>query len=180
MSSFAVGFPSRPNFASATIGTESVRAQLVAFKPADTARISTAVMVNDPNLQFGIQVGRYLIEAECLCQLGVGTSGGIQLGWSYGGTFSAAYGRSIHTQNGVTLDGGIQSHWRGSSFPTFVGGVASGSVYNAATELHHLYLAMVILTTTAGNLALTWAQQTSTALNTTLNANSILRATRIS
>lgn len=179
MSSFAVGFPSRPSFTTANVGGESLRAQLIAFKTADTARISTAALANDPDLQIGLKSSaRYLIEAELLVQLGVGVSGGVQFGWTYGGTIAAAYGRAIVT-DATTINGGGNTRWRGTAFPAFVSSIANAS-FNAATELQQVYLQMLIQTTTAGNLALSWAQVVSTALNTTLNANSVLRATRIS
>jgi hypothetical protein len=169
------GFPSRPNFATAKIGGESLRAVLAAVKNADTVRSSTIVLANDPDLTLALATpGRYLVYVEMPLLLGVGVSGGFQACLAYSGSSGQIVGNTqIWSTSALAGFGNFDTL---GAAATILGG---GTTYNASTEKHYARMVCTLLTASAGNLTLQWAQSTSTAVTATLRANASLTATRL-
>lgn len=169
------GFTSRPNFASAKVGGESLRAVLAAVKNADTVRSSTVTLANDTDLQLTLATpGRYLVSVEMPLLLGVGVSGGFQAGLSYSGSSGQIVGNT-QIWSTSALAGFANFDTLGAA-ATILGG---GTTYNAATEKHYARMVCTLLTASAGTLSLQWAQSTSTAVTATLRANASITATRL-
>lgn len=175
------GFPSRPNFTSAKVGGESLRAIVSAVKNADTSRASTIVLADDPDLTLPlVYPARYLILAYLNFKEGAGaSSGGIKYSLNYtGGVGGQIYGRTSSVQKG----GGaisVELNYDGV-LPGSVTVSGARSVTAGTNDLTSLRLEFGFLTApAAGNMVLQWSQAASSIQSTTLLANSSLMAIRL-
>ena len=165
------GYPSRPNFASAKVGGESLRAILSAVKSADTSRSSTTVLAADPDLTLPlVYPARYLILGYLNFKEGAGaSSGGIKYSLNYtGGVGGQIYGRSssvLKGGGGTAIDLPYDLAFPGSAVVSGARSVTAGT-----NDLTHLRLEFAFLTApAAGNIELQWAQAASSIQATKLS-----------
>lgn len=179
MPTYVSGFPSRPNFTSLKIGGESSTAVLVKTKNAGTTITSSITPTDDPDLFLPlVYPARYLVLAYLNFQEAAGGgSGGYRLSLAYtGGAGGQIYGRT----STVVLGGGTPTDVVYSAFPASAIAKAGAIVTAGVNDTSHCRMEFAFLTTTAaGNIKLQWAQATSSAQGTTLNANSCLMAYRL-
>ena len=142
---------------------------LAAVKTSDTARASTTTLTADPDLTFSVAANStYFVE---LVLIYTGASGTNFFQWDFNMPASATYVYSFVYQNsaGTTnvqqQNGGTSAAWANT---TGVGNFQSMEIKGTLTTVG-----------TAGTFALTWAQHSSGATNTTLRAGSQMVARRI-
>lgn len=141
---------------------------LEAMKAGNTSRTSTTALTADPDLVFALEANAtYDFEMELLYN--GGTNGSSDLKFAFTGP--AGYGMtlgniSVTIPAGVGIGGGTQA-------TTFTSGTVG-----AGNALMTRVTGRLTTSSTAGNLTLTWAQNTSSATATTLTAGSKMRARR--
>lgn len=145
---------------------------LTAYKTADTSRTSTATATADPHLSIAIPSAGTWEISGVLSYLALGPGGGdMKFTFTFSGTVTAA-----------------SSWWvSGGVLPTSISAVNAGvipigtttPVGGDTTILVGAQPDGTLTCTTSGTLAVSWAQNTSTATATTLKAGSRIRATRI-
>lgn len=137
------------------------------FKASATSLNSTAVLANDPDLQYAIaNAGTYAFQAFLMVNAG---AGGFRATMAYsGGTVtngyyvSGALGGSAITLTGIlTVNGG---------------GFSNGS----ANAFDVVFIYGSLVATSAGTFSVQWAQSTGNAADTTVNAGSYMTVTQVS
>ena len=143
---------------------------LVAIKPSDTARTSTTSITNDPDLQVTLAANAiYQITGSLEYKGGTNGSSDIQI--------------QVNGPSGCTgFWGAVRLQI--TSFPTTTAIVNPfGNNVNAGTNgtgnPQPFFIHGSCTTTTAGTLAIAWAQNTSSGTATTLIGGSLLVAQRI-
>lgn len=138
---------------------------LIAVKAGDTSRSNTASRTADPDLVVALLANlTYTVDSYLMYDAGAGL---FQVYWTVpaGATVTGApWG--LDTAVTAATVGGIRVPPTGAA----VGSGGSGTVVSARPT------ANVIMGSTAGNLTLTWAQNTSNATATILKAGSWIRA----
>lgn len=140
------------------------------FKAADTARQSTTTPANDPDLAYAIpSTGTYQIELGLVFDsvaAGAGFKFGLTFSGTAGGTPGVQFGYVNSAAYGPVTSGGI------------IGGTnVQGTVSTVANEV---ILNFTVSITVIGTLNVQWAQNSSTASNTTLRTGSFLKVTKLS
>lgn len=139
-----------------------------AVKAADTARQSTTTLTADPDLSVTLLTGQYSYELFMLFD-SVGAGAGFK--FSVNGTAVDSRGTSP-----ADAQGSVNSAAYGPKVESFVGAtIAYATVATGANGNGVLYKGS-LLVTTPGTFGIQWAQNTSTASNTTLRAGSYLTA----
>lgn len=148
-------------YAAATSATSAIKA-------ADTARLSTTTLANDPDLQLTLLTGQYDYELFMLFD-SVSAAAGFK--FSVDGTAVDSRGTSPASTTGF-----VNAAAYGPKLESFVGAtITYGTVSNTSNSNQVLYKGSLLLTT-PGTFGIQWAQGSSTASNTTLRAGSYLSA----
>lgn len=144
---------------------------MAVWKTAATTRASTTTAVDDPDLVMALAAGATYFFDLWVFNTGaaIGT-GDIKVAVNYSGT-SSGYG---WIGTGIATTGATATNVKGNAIGT--GTQAFG--VNGGT-FGDIKITGSIATTTAGNLSLQWAQNTSNATNTVVRAGSYLRAWRV-
>lgn len=137
------------------------------IKPSDTAIVSNAVLMNDPDLQSNpLAIGRYSWEAYLIFD---SVAGGAGFQWTNGGT--AVDSRGVAP---AIADGFINAAAYGPKSETpYATTITYATVGGAANSNVALYKGS-LLVSTAGTFGIKWAQAVSTGSATTLRAGSYL------
>lgn len=137
-------------------------------KAADETIISDAAFNTDTDLFASLEAGKtYIIEGDCWFD--TGATPDFQYQVIYSGTYSEAFFSRTHSLPGASTatTNIVEGHGSGSLPATGITGTGSGVAW--------FKFRLTLVTTTAGTLALQWAQGTSTASNTTVKKTSNLR-----
>ncbi|MCX4993860.1 hypothetical protein [Streptomyces longwoodensis] len=145
---------------------------LTARKSSSTPRASTTVMANDPHLAIAVVPGTYKVDAFLMYD-GDPTAD-LKLGWSAPAGTTGAWWPGAMDNSGTTLT--AVQRWGALSDIT-ASTIAVGAI-GAGTIIACRPVGTVIVTT-AGTLALAWAQGTSSATATNLRGQSTLELRRI-
>ena len=142
-------------------------------KQSDTARTSTTTLAADPELVLPVVPGEWYVEMELA--VSANTSGDFKTDWtSPSGTVG---NRRCCGPGSGSADGGDDtlSRWG-------VHGHGTAVAYGARSGTFQFFVreAAEVTITTAGNITLRWAQNTSNANATTVFNRSLIRAWRIS
>ena len=142
------------------------------IKPADTARISNAVLTVDPDLVSNtLAIGRYAFEVYLVFD-SVAAGAGFQ--WTNIG--SAVDSRALMP---ALASGWVNGAAYGPKQDTFYGTtITYATVSNTANSNQVLYKGSMLVGT-VGTIAVEWAQAVSTASATTLRAGSYLTVTQL-
>ena len=146
----------------------------IIFKPSATSRNSTVTLTNDPDLIFtSVPVGRYEIGFALSIDDTASTTPGFQVG-------TVCTGTCVNTP--------VIGYQCISNQPSGLCGPAGGynwpqapalAVASGQTIFSMLMLPQEINVTVTGSLGISWAQNTSSASATIMNANTWLKLTRI-
>jgi len=140
---------------------------LTAIKSADTGRASTTTLAADPDLTVAVLANTaYLVRISMLYKSGTTNTGDLKIGFSVptGATFAGGF-LCISNPLGVAI------------FPVPTASTVMVSYGNGTSNpLWCEVTANLVVSTTAGNFTLTWAQNTSSGTATTLMAGSSLQA----
>lgn len=156
-----------------------INAQPLTFtKLANTARLSTVTLADDPELaSIPLAVGTYEIELCLFFTLTTTNTQKIKTRWGFTGTWNnqvrGVLGPGVNqvaAPNSVTE---AQMAAYQSSGQDAVYDIAAGGTYGFARET-----ASGVVVTVAGSLSLQWAQAVSTANNTTVQAGTSLKIRR--
>ena len=143
---------------------------IVATKPSDTGRTSTTSITNDPDLQITLAANAsYDLTAKLAYKGGTNGASDIQI--------------QVNAPSGATgFWGAVRLQI--TSFPTttaiynpFGNNVNAGT--NGTGNPQPFFIHGSVTTTTAGTLAVAWAQNTSSVTATTMMAGSLLSCQRI-
>lgn len=149
------------------------------FKSADTARVSTIVPANDPDLIYAIPAaGTYAFEVLLSCIQSNGTNAaGFNWNVNYSGTITAA---SVLAHQGFFTGSGALSL---ANFPIAAAvATVQGSANSASAVVNSVLLIKGVLKcTTTGNIAFSWSQANSFAgTASTIQQGSYLTVTQLS
>lgn len=144
---------------------------LVTRKAADTPRISSTLLTNDPDLLRSLVNGEYQIELLLIFD-SVAAGAGFKYAFAFSGT---AVNGTIGMETGV-----VNAATVGPVNATgFGGSVVFGTVGTGASS-NFVLVNAIVRVTSPGVLNLQWAQNVSTASNTTLRTDSYLKVTQLS
>jgi hypothetical protein len=137
------------------------------IKAADTSVVSSTTLTNDPDLFTGtLAVGRYSFELYLLIASVSGAAG-----FKFTNTGTAVDTRGVVPALAV---GYINGAAYGPKNDTFYGTTVTYAAVSTAADTNQVTYKGSILVGTAGTFGIAWAQNTSTASNTTLEAGSYL------
>jgi hypothetical protein len=140
------------------------------FKAADTARQNNT-LTNDPDLTYAIPTtGTY--QVECMLEYdSVAAGAGFKFGFAFSGSIAggATPGSIVGSVNAAPYATPSSGMIGGTSIQTTVSTSANTQVVNFTTAV-----------TAIGTLTLQWAQNSTTASNTTLRTGSYLKVTKLS
>lgn len=148
-------------YISATAGTSAVKA-------GDTSRLSTTTLVVDPDLSLTLLTGQYDYELFMLFDC---VAAGAGFKFSSTGTAVDSRGTSP-----AVADGLVNAAAYGPKLESFVGGTIAYATVGITTDSNGVLYKGSLLITTPGTFGVQWAQNASTASNTTLRAGSYLTA----
>jgi hypothetical protein len=140
-------------------------------KAADESVTSSTVLQNDNELFVTLDAGS-TYEVRFALFYTAATAGDLKWQWS-GPTDIVGADGALRISNSASSSEGSVRASASSSFTSGLGGVLSAGGTGAAA---YLFGSMVLVTTTGGNLQLTWAQETSSGTATTVLAGSYLIA----
>jgi hypothetical protein len=141
-----------------------------AWKTADLGRPSTTVLANDPDLIIPVVASaRYLVFFHLITSGANSASAGFKWDWQIPGTGTLAYEATY-----TTITPNLVEQENVNSPPAALIAQTTGVANNAPVRGSGL-----LITNTAGNFALQWAQGTSNATNTWLRAHSFLAIMRV-
>lgn len=148
-------------YLSATSATSAVKA-------TDTALQSTTTLTADPDLSVNLVTGQYSYELFLLFD-SVNAAAGFK--FSDGGTAIDSRGTSPAGATGF-----VNAAAYGPKLESFVGATITYATVGTGTDSNQVLYKGSLLISTAGTFAISWAQSTSEASNTTLRAGSYLTA----
>lgn len=146
------------------------------LKTSGTAHTSDTTLSNDPELSnIALAVGTYEVELIFIVD---GPDGDVKSGWAFTGTFTGTPARACEgpgSSNTGTPSNMTHQYRNYVSYSTAVtyGLVGAGSAWN----IRETFTTMVVAT--AGNLSIQFAQATSHANATTIQAGSRIKLRRI-
>lgn len=156
-----------------------------AYKAAGTSRSATTTLADDPDLVIALESGKtYLIEAFITWN-GAGNTPGFKYGLNYSSTLAGYTTPNISNSGVITrMDGGIGGllvSVAGDQYGTHA--IGASNTFTASTTTTNrdgtLIYQVMITTSGAGNLAFSWAQNTSDAAIVTVVQGSCIRATKL-
>lgn len=139
------------------------------IKAADTPRISTTTLANDPDLQVSLNLGQYEYE---LFMLFDSVAAGAGFKFSADGVAVDSRGTSPAGATGF-----VNAAAYGPKLESFVGATLAYATVSTGLNSNQVSYKGSLLVSTAGTFGIQWAQNASTASNTTLRAGSYLTAT---
>ncbi len=139
-----------------------------AVKAADTAIVSNATLTADPDLSVTLLKGQYSYE---LFMLFDSVAAGAGFKFSVNGTAVDSRGTSP-----ADAQGSVNSAAYGPKVESFVGATISYATVATGANGNGVLYKGSLLVSTAGTFGIQWAQNSSTASNTTLRAGSYLTA----
>lgn len=170
----ATAIASKYDTATATAAFPQILATILSATA--TTRTSTTTLTNDANLQFAIPAAG-VYKVEVIFSVGSSAAGGIAFNLNYSGTIgnggNAIAGASQLGSGSLTIASNNQG---------LVSNVVNSNAYTiAAAGAFHLVLnvSALIGVSTAGTIALAWAQQASNATPVTLVQGSSMLVTRV-
>lgn len=140
---------------------------LVSYKVTATSRNNTTTLAIDPNLQVNLPASGIYAFQFSFALVGA-LSGGFQAQVQYSGTFS---GNSLALAHGLI---------NGAVYTQSANLIGTTLVATAATAADWLTIFGSLTVTGTGALALWWAQNSSNAANTTVQAGSFMTVTQLS
>lgn len=140
-----------------------------AVKASDTSRQSTVTLTADPDLAVTLIKGQYSYE---LFMLFDSVAGGAGFQFEAGGTAVDSRGTSPASATGFVNAGAY-----GPKLESFVGAPIAYATVGTGSNSNEVLYKGSLLVSTAGTFNITWAQNSSTASNTTLRAGSYLTTT---
>lgn len=147
-------------YASGSSGTSVVKA-------TDTTRISTATLAPDPDLQTNpLPIGKYAYELFMLFDSVTAAAG---FKFTADGTFTDS-----RTNSPAVATGQVNAAAYGPKLESFVGATISYATVSTTSDSNGVLYKGSLLINTAGTFGISWAQNSSTATNTTLRAGSYL------
>lgn len=146
-------------YISATSATSSVKA-------ADTQRLSTTTLTADPDLSVTLLTGQYSYELFMLFD-----SVAAGAGFKFSSTGTAVDSRATSP---AIADGLVNAGAYGPKLESFVGATIAYATVGTTTDSNGVLYKGSLLITTPGTFGVAWAQNASTASNTTLRAGSYL------
>jgi hypothetical protein len=136
-------------------------------KPADTSRVSTTTLAADPDLQTGtLAVGKYSYELFLLFD---SVAAGAGFKFTADGTFTDSRATSP-----AVASGQVNALAYGPKLESFVSNTIAYATVSTTTDSNGVLYKGSLLVNTAGTFGISWAQNSSTASNTTLRAGSYL------
>lgn len=145
------------------------------YKAANTERSSTTTVSSDPDLQISLEAGTYFVEFFLIA--GGVTASDIKTAWS---TPSGSSGlKSVVGPGSTATDANADNISMRSGVHGFATEITYSGVRNATNQVFRIYEHGVVTVTTAGTLALQWAQATSGATASRIGAGSLMRVTQI-
>lgn len=144
----------------------SATSTTAAVKAGDTSRLSTATLTADPDLSVTLLTGQYSYELFMLFD-----SVAAAAGFKFQANGTAADSRSTSPAVG---DGLVNATAYGPKLESFVGATIAYATIGTTTDSNGVLYKGSLLVTTPGTFGISWAQNTSTASNTTLRAGSYL------
>jgi hypothetical protein len=138
-------------------------------KPASQNVISSTVLVNDTDLVLPVAANASYI-FDCFLDFTSVSGADLKVSWAVPSGASLLY-QALHNEGGATGLNNSQLIYADSN-TLFCAG-------NGATQVAAGLNGSLITTGTAGNLQLRWAQNTSTASNTTIRVQSYLMLVRV-
>lgn len=161
--------------------TQGRGVMLSKFKTADTSRISTVTLTDDPHLaSLALQANvSYAITLMLLFDATTTAGMGIQINLFYSNTFAST---AVGGISGV-VTGSVNQVPYGSSLlkiQSVSGTVSLAAVTVATASANGLLFQGILQTTAAGNLSMQWAQNSNTANNLNMRQGSYLTAVQIS
>lgn len=147
------------------------------FKAADTSRVSTTTLTNDPDLAYTIPgAGTYEFEAYVKLT-GAASNTGIGSNINYSGTFTANASGWVSIR---CFNGGIATDTETGVSATVNNNLRSGVVLSISAINDYALFKGTLTATGAGTLAFAWAQNTNSANSSTARAGSYLKVTQLS
>lgn len=138
-----------------------------AHKAALTSRTSTAVEAIDPDLQFNVGIGFYTCRATMfVSSSATGATPGFRFNVALMGTATQGLGRTVFTDNTTQVTVPIAPLMSSQASGDYLGNITTASQVNV------VFIDYTVTVTAAGTLGVGWAQQTSSATATTMNAAS--------
>jgi hypothetical protein len=165
-----MSFPTINAGQSITAGLLTSMEPLTVIKPVDQAVTSSVALINDTALLLPMVAnGSYLF--SCFLSYKGGTLGSSDLQFQWAGPSGATmrYGASFFAGGGG---------WDGAS--AYLGYNITATTNGTSNVRPVIMMGSVQNSTTAGNLQLTWAQNTSSSTPTTVQAQSVLALVRVS
>lgn len=139
-----------------------------AVKAADTARQSTVALTADPDLSVTLLTGQYDYE---LFMLFDSVAAGAGFKFQSSGVAVDSRGTSPAVATGL-----VNAAAYGPKLESFVGATIAYATVGTTSNSNGVLYKGSLLVTTPGTFTISWAQNSSTASNTTLRAGSYLRA----
>ncbi len=146
-------------YISATSATSAVKA-------ADTQRLSTTTLTADPDLSVTLLTGQYSYELFMLFD-----SVAAGAGFKFQSNGTAVDSRATSPADATGL---VNAAAYGPKLESFVGATIAYATVGTTTDSNGVLYKGSLLITTAGTFGISWAQNSSTASNTTLRAGSYL------
>ncbi|MGW3437047.1 hypothetical protein ACWDB3_07685 [Streptomyces bacillaris] len=147
-----------------------------AFKAAHTDRASTTVFAADPDLFLPLAANAvYRVEAWLL--YGASAAGDFKTSWSV--PSGATGNRSVLGPGSTALDGGADNIAGRYGVHNFGTSINYNGVRDSTGNMVFVLEAATVVTASAGDVAVLWAQNASNATATRVGAGSILTARRL-
>lgn len=141
-----------------------------AYKTSDTSRASTTTLTADPDLQFAVAANaKYYFSGTFYYTGGTQGSSDFKIGWTFPAGLTMIIAKSFIDTTGAWVGGTVSVQ---TDTPVFGTAVTLG---NRTVQMS----GTIFVSSTAGTLALTWAQNTSNATATVLKAGSGLILVRV-
>ena len=143
---------------------------IVAVKPADTGRATTTAMTADPDLLLPVAANATYDISGCLFYTGPNTASDLKFTYTLPASASGQYFPCHQNISGI-FTGSFAQQWTDT--------VTANTPGTSTANLMVVFVKGILLTSgTAGNITLSWAQNTSNG-TTTMRANSFLSAQRM-
>ncbi|MFD5682205.1 hypothetical protein [Streptomyces bacillaris] len=147
-----------------------------AFKPNHTDRASTTTFTADPDLVLPL-AGSAVYRVEAWLNYGAGSTGDFKTSWQV--PSGATGNRGVLGPGSTASDGGADNITARFGVHNFGTTVNYNGVRNSTGNMAFALETATIWTTSAGDISLLWAQNTSDATATRLGAGSYMTARRL-
>lgn len=149
---------------------------LFAFKAAHTDRSSTTTLTADPDLVLPL-AGSAVYRVEFWLYYGAAAAGDFRTTWQV--PSGATGNRSVLGPGQAALDGGADNISMRAGVHNYTTGVVYNGVRDSTVNLSLVVETATVVTASAGDVAIMWAQSSSNATATRLGAGSYMTARRL-